>query len=213
MSLTRHCSQSSPLFSHLRPYSLITHLNDLELDSHTSPADLWSAYLHDGLVSPNSRRKKTSAAGNEQYDDMGWCLPTSDFDGTSVDRGCCHDSVDLIPISSISKQRGNQDHLLCFAIPPDSNSPTKLKSCLDPISFFPPSSKIPPRCLTSTNCEQGMGCARAAAGEMVLRISVRDDQGLGDREERTIIWQGPRKGVWEQGEFVLSRIRPLLMSW
>ena len=134
---------------------------------------------------------------------MGWCLPIADLDVRNADRGCCSDSTDPIAISSISKQRGNEDHLLCFSIAPNDTSSVKSKSCLDPISFFPPSEKIPPRCLASSNCGDGLGCARADAGEMVLRISVRDDQGLGDREERTIIWQGPRKGVWEQGNFVV----------
>ncbi|GAA5960555.1 hypothetical protein JCM21900_002840 [Sporobolomyces salmonicolor] len=37
--------EHSPLHSHLPPNSLITHLNDLELDSSDSPLSLWRSYL------------------------------------------------------------------------------------------------------------------------------------------------------------------------
>lgn len=234
--------KSSPLAPHLPPFTLITHLNDLELDTSTSPADLWSSYLHDGTTTlpstwffgssgKKSRRLRLEGEGiGERYDNMGWCLPLDAFDGSNHGKSCC--STFAFPLSmaptSISPSHDDPDaHLLCFAIPPSPSSYTSLKACLNPLSYslFPPfaanpssGAYPPPRCLRSGNCRKGLGCARPEGGEMVLRIGVSDLVELPDgrgrtktiREARTVVWQGVKRGVLEQGQSASSRREEVL---
>lgn len=84
-----------------------------------------------------------------------------------------------------------------------------LKACLNPLPYFPPSKKIPPRCLDTSNCEElDVGCARPIDGEKVLRIGVSGEIGRSDESgerSRTIVWQGDWKGVLEQGKSMVLR--------
>lgn len=50
--------------------------------------------------------------------------------------------------------------------------------------------------------DQGTICARPELGEQVVRIGVARF-GEREREGRTIVWQGRRKGVLEHGMFFL----------
>lgn len=197
-SLFHSLFKSSPLSTHLSPYSLITHLNDLELDSSGNPNGLWSSYLS-GLTSIQS-----------SYENLGWCLPLKDFN--EIPKECC-----LPPPTPTSPSMNSTvlNPLLCFSIPSISTSATSttksesLTACLNPLPLFQISTSkiISPRCLISANCvqkgesdEDKIGCARPVDGEKVLRIGVgADTKG---EESKIIVWQGNWKGVLEQGKLL-----------
>ncbi|CEQ39390.1 SPOSA6832_00924 [Sporobolomyces salmonicolor] len=181
--------EHSPLHSHLPPNSLITHLNDLELDSSDSPLALWRSYL--------SRPSPSTSV--EDYTNLGWCLPSSSFSASPdlPNSNCCAST----PVNSAS-------HSLCFeAASPSSSEP--FFACLDPVPFFPPSETIPRRCLDQSSCLNAGDetvCARPASKEQVLRIGVAADDTDGDGR-RTVIWQGDSQDVLRQGQlgsFVLK---------
>ncbi|GAA5874133.1 hypothetical protein JCM1840_000361 [Sporobolomyces johnsonii] len=179
----------SPLHSHLPPNSLITHLNDLELDSSDSPLSLWRSHLS----------RSSSATSVDDYSSLGWCLPSSSF-STSPDlpsSNCCASTS----VTSAS-------HSLCFEAASSSSSEPSF-ACLDPVPFFPPSETIPRRCLDQSSC-LGAGdetvCARPASKEQVLRIGVAADD-LGGEGRRTVIWQGDGRDVLRQGQLVSSAVK------
>jgi hypothetical protein len=168
----------SPLRGLVRPWDLITHLDDLELDQGL-PTDVWADYL------------RTNEGKKGAYDDLGWCVPLIKF------------SPGLSPCCDPTSVSSSVERELCFALA-STRDDTHTTACMDPLPFFPPSHVIPPRCLRDSSCYQGFGCARPRGEEMVLRIAIA---GVDGGEGRTVVWQGKSKGVLEQGESSASTRR------
>ncbi|GAA5870477.1 hypothetical protein JCM8547_004042 [Rhodosporidiobolus lusitaniae] len=209
--------KSSPLYPHLPRGTLITHLDDLELDassaSSDSPAQIWRDFL--------SPLPSTKA---DQYANLGWCLAEELFAPVGSGEGkraeCCSrlavaetGANDTTTSSSIDD--GQADPVLCFT----TTSPSSAQACLNPLPFLSPSSRppsssspssspasTPKRCLDSRSCTApGPVCARIDEREKVLRIGVarpeqpgkgRGKDGEGKRE--TVLYQGQRAEVARQ---------------
>lgn len=170
----------------MAPSSIITHLNDIELDSLSDPVAKWRQLL---LLS--------SLRHSSPYDNMGYCLPSTAFLPSSFGTHdeCCS-AFSLTPLA----------HPLCFK----GTSSDPVSACLSPLSFFPPSTTIPRRCIDSTSCsveEEGTLCARIEDFEKVLRITVLESS----TETRVVVWQGPRRRLWNDGMLRLysSSFEPL----
>ncbi|KAK4057421.1 hypothetical protein OIO90_001490 [Microbotryomycetes sp. JL221] len=179
--------QTSPLHPFLPPRSVITHLDDVELDSASKPIEVWNWYLS---LAPNT-------TGMATYESMGWCLPRSEF--TSTHPECCITESPLVSSTS---------HELCFAINDNLESSRVQKACLDPMPLFYPSSNIPTRCLEDSGCEPDLACATLSRREMVLRIGVaptaRENSG------RTVVWQGRKQTILHQGGSKIVNLNLLL---
>lgn len=188
--LTSAILQSSPLHPYLPASSVITHLDDLELDSSSKPLDLWATYLSTLPSSTSS----TSSESSPSYSSLGWCLRVSDF-SISIPPPCCTSAAPLASSTS---------HDLCFAMDDPMEHGRQSHACLDPLPLFYPSKVIPQRCLDGKKCGQGFGCATLARREMVLRIGV----GPNEREKvgRTVVWQGRRSAVLHHGELLGCRL-------
>ncbi|GJN93100.1 hypothetical protein Rhopal_006145-T1 [Rhodotorula paludigena] len=192
--------QNSPLTGHLSPGSLITHLDDLELDAATSSTrsqlEAWERYLG-------------STAFGDPYENVGWCLPTSAFDDEEGNTGCC--AASAAETKSNTSAATADGATLCFLTSPSASASEGHQTCLDPLTLLPPTpqSLIPPRCIDDDSCGsmEGAGyvCARISEEEQVLRIGVREAGPRGSREAatqdeqvRTVLWQGPRASVARQ---------------
>lgn len=180
----------SPLYPLLSSSTIITHLNDVELDSTDEPIDRWTHYLsHD-------RREK-----EDDYDTLGYCLPLSSFTAPiaeSHDECCFGTTIDAA------------QHPLCFStstIATTASTPTQSDSnsaaCLSALSFFPPSVTIPPRCLDNRSCERGLLCARMSDFEQVLMIGIKQE---GEEMGRVVVSQGDRRNVFRDGTSDIRRI-------
>ncbi|GAA5968383.1 hypothetical protein JCM11641_007614 [Rhodosporidiobolus odoratus] len=176
--------KTSPLYQHLPRGTLITHLDDLELDASTSfsgsTLDLWKDYLR-----PDSPRAKAP------YSDMGWCLSANLFTETAA---CCSTLTANDTASSSDAVKPE----LCFESTSNSTTPTQ-QSCLDPLTLLSPSSPLPPRCIDASSCASHSGtvCARISPREQVLRLGVRiaGAARMVVGERATVLWQGRREGV------------------
>ncbi|KAM0786852.1 hypothetical protein ACM66B_002278 [Microbotryomycetes sp. NB124-2] len=167
--------QNSPLHPFLPPMSVITHLDDVELDSASNPMDAWTWYL-------SSLPNITSMA---TYESMGWCLPESHFTSTHPD--CCISESPLVSSTS---------HELCFIINDAKEAHRQNKACLDPLPLFYPSTEVPSRCLDDRGCRQGTRCATLNRSEMILRIGVAPNAR--EKTGRTVVWQGRKQTILHQ---------------
>ncbi|GAA5886332.1 hypothetical protein JCM6882_001609 [Rhodosporidiobolus microsporus] len=176
---------TSPLASHLLRGTLITHLDDLELDASSatggSTAKAWGKFLH---ASPRG-------GGEDAYKNLGWCLEEGMFAEAKEGEECCLAEEEMAP-------------RFCFKA---SSRSSPLHACLNPLPYLPPfpssvtsaGGSPPARCIDSSSCASshpGTVCARIADEEKVLRLGVRGDGGVGER--KTVLWQGEREEVWRQ---------------
>ncbi|KAK4052755.1 hypothetical protein OIV83_002042 [Microbotryomycetes sp. JL201] len=166
---------NSPLHPYLPPLSVITHLDDVELDSAAKPPDVWSWYLSSP---PNTTNSAT-------YESMGWCLPDKLFTSTHPD--CCISETPLVSSTS---------HELCFVINDAREVHRQNKACLDPMPLFYPSTSVPNRCLNDSGCGDGDRCATLNRAEMVLRIGVAPNAR--EKAGRTVVWQGRKQTILHQ---------------
>lgn len=184
-------NSASLLHPYLPPSSIITHLDDLELDSSSRPLDLWASYLS---APPSSKPSFPSDSDTTapSYSSLGWCLPVSSF-SFSIPPPCCTSPAPLASSTS---------HELCFGMADPLEPSRESHACLDPLPLFYPSRNIPQRCLEGRKCGEGEGCAMLARREMVLRIGV----GPNEREKvgRTVVWQGRREAVLHHGEWAMA---------
>ncbi|SCV69570.1 BQ2448_2590 [Microbotryum intermedium] len=168
---------SSPLYDLLPPRSKITHLDDLELDSSSSPSTLWANYLS----------SQPSATSTSSYNSLGWCLDSSLF--TPSDQ----------PLPSCCTPPLTETGQLCF-----QQSLSGLSyACLEPSSILSPPSENPGpmRCLDDRGCHPpGQSCTTLRNDQQILRIGVenpRSEEGY----TKILIYQGPRTAVLHQGKF------------
>ncbi|GAA5935167.1 hypothetical protein JCM10213_000665 [Rhodosporidiobolus nylandii] len=176
----------SPLASLLPRGSLVTHLDDYELDASTSPAgsatSAWSAYL-----------RADSELASDPYANMGWCLPEELFE-READPECCARNGGGAAGAAREKPQ------LCFidssSTSSSSSSPSR-RACLDPLSYLPPSPSLPPRCIDSSSCTSHPDtlCTRISPDEKVLRIGVHKPALEGRGQSETVVWQGEKEGV------------------
>lgn len=217
-------NQDSALKQHLPPGSLVTHLDDYELDASfgraspasSSPVALWTRYLSSEVK-----------AGRDDagYENLGWCLDQALFreggsEGESQEMGCC--------ASAAGKGDGGDDGSdtprdvgLCFQADSSIAGRRRLEACLDPILLNFDKSTAVARCFDAASCTSiTAACARIAEEEEVLRIRIvaaeHADQGQQCEGHKTVViegrrcgartvwWQGPRVGVLHQGERSLS---------
>ena len=224
-----HMKQDSALKQHLPPGSLVTHLDDYELDASfgqvspvsSSPVALWTHYLSSEVK-----------AGRDDagYENLGWCLDQALFreggsEGESQETGCC--------ASAAGKGDGGDDGSdtprdvgLCFQADSSIAGRRRLEACLDPILLNFDNSTEVARCFDAASCTSAITaahdgavvCARIAEEEEVLRIRIvaaAEHVGQGQQDDgnktrvvvegrrcgaSTIWWQGPRAGVLHQGE-------------
>lgn len=156
--------------------TLITSIDDLELDASRTPLKLW----HEYLASPTS---------DSAYSSLGWCLPADPF---SLDpTACCAPASGSA--SPPAPAAPSIDHNLCFA-----RTDAESTACLPALPLFPPSRDVPARCLADESCSRGQTCAKIRDSEGVLRVGVRGGGGA-EGAERTVIWQGDRRSVLAQG--------------
>ncbi|GAA5831999.1 hypothetical protein JCM11251_002780 [Rhodosporidiobolus azoricus] len=182
----------SALASHLTPNTLITHLDDLELDASSAPGGSTAKAWEDFLM-------LTAGPGQEDpYTSMGWCLDEGLFNevNNEGEEACCS-----------AEQRAEEGPRFCFDDAPlhSSSNSVVFQACLNPLPFLPPfpstSSQPPARCIDSSSCvslHPGTICARMAEEEQVHRIGTIAAGQRGRGEKRTVLWQGGREGVWRQ---------------
>ncbi|GAA6036317.1 hypothetical protein JCM8097_001661 [Rhodosporidiobolus ruineniae] len=190
-------TKNSPLSPYLLPGTLITHLDDLELDASSSPSgstvDLWSNFL-------------TSRASSDPYENLGWCLDAELF-GTDATPGCCAALLeDRTAAKGTQGGRTAKEPELCFGAFSASSSSRPLQACLNPLPFLSTarSSASPPpaRCVDSTSCASSSGtvCARIHEREQVVRLTVRrgDVEREGEEEKEVVLYQGERAALLRQ---------------
>lgn len=202
-------AQSSPLAPHLHPGARITHLDDLELDALAhgvrSPLELWRGELLEG---------RGQGRGGDSYERMGWCVAVEEGRFEEVRPGeegterCCP------PLEE------EEDHAapprVCFTAPSTpSPDPRTLRACLDPLALLPPAPAPAPRCVDGESCAAGHVCARMGARERVLRMRVvgAEDDAAAAEEGRTVLYQGERGAVAQQGPCGASSSFSLSVFW
>ncbi|GAA5883173.1 hypothetical protein JCM16303_006125 [Sporobolomyces ruberrimus] len=221
---------TNPILRSLLPLTtLITHLNDLELDS----SDLHgSLRLFDNYLE-RSTRERTSEEGDEMeeevesYENLGWCLSKELFEPITT-RFYSNDSF-TTPLAARETPRSIEagtdccrtsssedalEHHLCFKTSTTTSTPDRLGTCLDPMRLISPESssnstqaKVQ-RCLNQASCvpekkegqEEVEETVCARLGQDIVRIRIKDSSDTGrDRGDRSR-WNG-RNG----GEVVIWR--------
>ncbi|KAG0698419.1 hypothetical protein DFH29DRAFT_1002860 [Suillus ampliporus] len=170
--IVSHVEADSPLSIHLPVGSFLTTLDDLPLNSSR---DAWSTYLLD----------PTSAVYKQ-----GWCVNVSELSGehgtlrhpaslkaSSDDQQCCEDSD------------SRASPLSCFV-----SFETMEKYCTNPVAIL---SKMQNRCDSSTLCLESQSCIKPTGDQDLLRIMVHQ-QGTSTKDDRVVLWGGPKYEVWEQ---------------
>ncbi|SCZ97104.1 BZ3500_MvSof-1268-A1-R1_Chr4-2g06993 [Microbotryum saponariae] len=161
---------TSPLYELLPPRIKITHLDDLELDSSSTPATLWADYLS----------SEPSTSTSSSYNSLGWCLATLFTPSDQALPSCC------TPAST-------QTDRLCF----QHGASAVSYACLEPSSIFSPPSKKqgPTRCLDDRGCSlTAQKCTSLKSDQRILRIGVEDPLSP-DGITKILIYQGPRTAV------------------
>ncbi|GAA6009641.1 hypothetical protein JCM10207_004136 [Rhodosporidiobolus poonsookiae] len=183
----------SPLAPHLPRGTLITHLDDYELDASSSATaastvELWTNFL-----------LSRSEAAHDPYTSLGWCLPSDSFfpESEPAQAACCA-SLGQATAPRTADAAESHPPELCFSVPGPA-----LQACLDPLPLLSPSSASSPpaRCLDASSCAAHAGtvCARISERERVVRIGVRRAADGGEEEERaTVLWKGERAAVARQ---------------
>lgn len=178
----------------LQPGQIITQLDDVPLiaTQNETANDIWFQFLLGGY--PPELEAPT----------QGWCSEKTWFDSEysspflfqnnklmliflALENSCCIPSKNPLSASLGS----------CFT-PYPSSSNTQFGHCLDPVPLFENSTQL--RCTSDASCGRGYMCISPALSAELLRIITVD---LGDGGvEKVVVWRGPRKEVWEQGEFI-----------
>ncbi|KDE03931.1 hypothetical protein MVLG_05623 [Microbotryum lychnidis-dioicae p1A1 Lamole] len=181
---------TSPLYELLQPRIKITHLDDLELDSSSSPSALWADYLS----------SEPSTSTSSSYNSLGWCLDATLFNPPDQALPSC-----CTPASTQTDQ-------LCF----QHGASEVSYACLEPSSIFSPPSKKqgPTRCLDDRGCSlTAQKCTSLESDQHILRIGVEDTLSP-DGITKILIYQGPRMAVLHQvsvtTDLPRTRLIPLL---
>jgi hypothetical protein len=131
----------------------------------------------------------------DDYDNLGYCLSIVSFVPHLFNshKECC----------AVEDLSAPTQHPLCFSTSPTTTTKIQHSACLSPLSFFHPSTTIPPRCVDDRNCESDHICARISEFEKVLMIGVKEKDG---REERVVVSQGSRRNVFNDRESTISNL-------
>lgn len=163
--------------------TIITRVNDIELDAVDTPIARWKSYLQ------HDRARK-----EDDYDSLGFCLPLASFVPARFDSHdqCCEGKIDHLPYQ----------HPLCFvAISAPSSASSSIiehSACLSSLSLLPPSTSPAPRCVNNGSCgDRSMVCARIGDFENVLMLGMRE---VGYEEDRVVVYQGTRQSLLRDGE-------------
>lgn len=174
--------QSSPLYLHLSPGTIITKLDDTELGTKNTSIDIWTKYL----------------TGATQNISTGWCLTRNTLSYYSnlqifshLDWQC--DSLDK-SVSCCNPASTEESPFACFvSIDHDD------RGCLDPLPIF--TRPISPRCTSTKDCHTGLICLLPDKGSQLLRLTVRPSLA-GIDDETVVVWSGSRREVWEEGKIL-----------
>ncbi|WWD21154.1 hypothetical protein CI109_105637 [Kwoniella shandongensis] len=161
---------ASPLYAHLQPGDLITHLDDVFIGDQvptgypsfsTSTNDRWSSYL---------------SSSSSETDDLtkGWCMDKTSF--LSLPYVPCESTeLTFTIIDGPPKDKGQER---CMVPHPILDIPSGPCPCPDPTRWV---------------------CIRPSGVENLLRIRVRPSGGSGGKREkereRVVLWNGPREEV------------------
>ncbi|KAF8514992.1 hypothetical protein JB92DRAFT_92270 [Gautieria morchelliformis] len=199
---------NSPLRPHLLPGSIVTRFDDAELSKSSihTPSDLWSSLLLKHTVEHEE----------------GWCVDRHWFEDHS--QGCCP--------QLLSRDRKLEAGSCFIPKSPSLTSPAN-GWCIDPVPLFEDQTKQ--RCMSHPSCgvshEQDRLSSNAGGSASVsekrraqICITPHSSAALhrisfltnaGDIHEKTIVWKGPRREVWEQvtvGKYLPRfRILPLAL--
>lgn len=68
---------------------------------------------------------------------------------------------------------------------------------MDPIPIFIGNVS---RCKTSSDCTTSWSCIALRQDQQLVRITLMN--ALDDQQEQVVVWSGPRREIWEQGELL-----------
>ena len=186
--------QESPLYGHLPPGAVIYRVGDALLASQDGAQAQWEAIMSTESAQPTSS--------------LGWCADEAWFFGTyrlirlmwvalttraEQDTSCC----------STSRHSPGTS---CFTVPGAS----ALERCVDPLRFLQPvNGENARRCEAATECGHAQVCIRPRGDQELVSLTMHMPTWLRASEadtERTIVWQGDKSEILEEGE--ASRLLP-----
>ena len=188
MWLTPASPQDSSLSGLLRPGTLITHLDDLELhDSRTHGH--WDGYLR--LASADD------SITSSNYDQLGWCVTAAQWEAAPSE--CCGTTSGDNPAASAGRA---QAKTVCFEAALDRKRESG--ACLDPSAIL-----SSPRCTDKCALSDQL-CVHPSAQSQLLRITALRP-GQPASSSNVIFYQGDKSLLWEQVK-VGSMLAPVWAS-
>lgn len=184
--IVQRVKEASSLSGLLRPGTLITHLDDLELhDSRTHGH--WDKHLR--LASADD------STTSSNYDQLGWCVTAAQWEAAPSE--CCSTTSGGNATASAGKAQAT---MVCFEALLDRQS----GACLDPSAIL-----SLPRCTDRCSSSDHV-CVHPSTQSQLLRITALDP-GQPAFRSKVIFYQGDKSLLWEQVK-VGSMLAPVWAS-
>lgn len=181
----------SPLYGHLPVGAVVYKVGDEMLAAPEGAADRW-----DTLMSATPVKSQPS---------LGWCAEEAWFTCKCDVASITHlTSLTLYPAQDTScctARRGAVPSLSCFA----AFGEARAERCVDPLHFLQPAeTQSVLRCASATECGHDQLCIRPRGDQELVTLTMHLPPWMRANEadaERTVVWQGDRSEVAEEGQF------------
>lgn len=200
--------QDSPLRGYLPVGALITQLDDTSISTEGRGEDIWESYLTGSYL--------------HKIEGEGWCVRESWWMGESGLQKLLRYIISLPtdkPETCCTHSSSSSDRSLpptpyvgsCFIV--EEANPSVRMRCLDPVPLLTGLHNEQDdrhfehveeghRCSHRNPCKRGSICVHPRTGEQLLRIHFSGYDG----DAQVLLWNGPRREVWEQGLSFTSSI-------